>query len=91
LQLHLLQHRHCSYKLCNPQDCIKQKYGCGDTLYYIKKGGLTFFFLPAYCSLSEDIQQLCWRSLLMACRRYIQWYICYLSSITIDWCLAPHR
>jgi hypothetical protein len=28
----------------------------------------------------------------MACRRYIQWYISYfLSSITSDWCLAPHR
>ena len=27
----------------------------------------------------------------MACRRYIQWYISYLSSVTIDWCLAPHR
>jgi hypothetical protein len=31
--------------------------------------------LPVYCNLSEDIQQLCWRPLLMACRRYIQWYI----------------
>jgi hypothetical protein len=46
---------------------------------------------PVYCNLSEDIQQVCWRSLLMICRRYIQWYISYLISITIDWCLAPHR
>ena len=43
-------------------------------------------------NLSENIQKLCWRSLLMACRRYIQWYISYfLCSFTIDWNLAPHR
>jgi hypothetical protein len=38
-----------------------------------------------YCHVSEDIPQLCCRSLLMACRRYSQWYIAYWSSITIDW------
>jgi len=25
------------------------------------------FYLPEHCSLSEDIQQLCWQSLLMTC------------------------
>jgi hypothetical protein len=43
-----------------------------------------------YCNLSEDIQQLCWRSQLTACSRYIQWYISYFK-FNHDWCLAPHR
>jgi hypothetical protein len=47
-----------------------------------------FFLLPVYCSLFEDIQQLCWRSLLMTCRRYIRWYTSYLSSVTIEWCFG---
>ena len=56
------------------------------------EGRVRIFFSPTiYCNQSEDIQQLCWRSLLMACRRYIQWYISYFSSVTIDWYLAPHR
>ena len=50
-----------------------------------------FSALSVYIAISEDIQQLCWRSLLMACRRYSQWYISYLSSATTDWCLAPYR
>ena len=44
---------------------------------------LFFYYLPKFCNLSEDIQQSCWQSLLMACRRYIQWYISCLSSVTI--------
>jgi len=49
---------------------------------------LIFFFFnyfPECCNLSEDIQQLFWHSLLMACRRYIQWYISYLIAITNGW------
>jgi len=49
------------------------------------------FFLPIYCSLSEGIRQSYWRSLLMACNRYIQWYISYFFKFNHDWCLAPHR
>jgi len=35
---------------------------------------LQFFCAVSFISppLPEDIQQLCWRSLSMACRRYIQ-------------------
>jgi hypothetical protein len=47
----------------------------------------TFLYLsplPVYCKLPGDIQQLCWQWLLTACRRYMQWHISCLSSITID-------
>jgi hypothetical protein len=36
--------------------------------------GNILLYPPNCCSLSKDIQQSCWQSLLMACRRYIQWY-----------------
>jgi hypothetical protein len=54
--------------------------------------GTMTFPPPQYvhCNTSEDIQQLCWLSLLMTCRRYIQWYI-YYFKFNHDWCLAPHR
>ena len=31
---------------------------------------MKFLYLPEHCNLHEDIQQSCWLSLLMACRRY---------------------
>ena len=48
---------------------------------------------PVGIFLSPSIIAVCprtfsnrvWRSLLMACRKYIQWHISYLSSFTIDW------
>jgi len=36
-----------------------------------------FYYLPECYSLSEDIQEYYWQSLLMACSRYTQWYISY--------------
>ena len=44
-----------------------------------------FLYLPECCNLSEDIQQSYWQSLLMPCRKYIQWYISYLIAVTNDW------
>jgi len=41
----------------------------------------TFFFiyLPECCNLSQDTPQSCWQSLLMACRKYIQWFRKYIQ------------
>ena len=60
---------------------------------FLELRNFMIFFPPPsiYCNLSDDIQQLCWRSLLMACSRYVQWYISYLSSVAVNWCLALHR
>jgi len=59
-----------------------QSFDCSAT----RIGDLCFFYyLPQSCNLSDDIQQSFWHSLLMACRKYIQWYISYLSSVTNDW------
>jgi len=43
------------------------------------------FYLPECCNLSEGIQQSYWQSLLIACGRYIQWYVSYLIAVTNDW------
>jgi len=52
---------------CHSEDCD----------YRLIESYCIFSPLPVHCNLSEDIQQHCWQSLLMACRRYIQWYISY--------------
>ena len=44
-----------------------------------------FIYLQKCCNLSEGIQQSCWQSLWMTLRRYIQWFISYLGSISIDY------
>jgi hypothetical protein len=62
-------------------------------LWKERNHSVMYIFSPSqyiYCSLSEDMQQLCWRSLLTACSRYIQWYSSYFK-FNQDWCLAPHR
>jgi hypothetical protein len=51
----------------------------------------TFFlnFITQKCSnLSEDIQQQCWREVIVTCRGYIQWCIVYECAIKYD-CLCP--
>jgi len=61
-------------------------------LYFFKHQGILFYYLPECCNLSGDIQQSCWQSILMACRKYIQWYISYLSAVINDWVWwAIHR
>ena len=62
------------------QECPQQR-----SLYGRTDAHKFFFYPPNCCNMSEDVQQSCWQSLLMACRRYIQRHISCLSSITIDW------
>jgi hypothetical protein len=44
-----------------------------------------FFISQNIAFCPKTFSNRVWQSLLMECRRYIQWYGSYLSSITIDW------
>ena len=67
--------------------CFHQQIG----LAFKEDTSFFFNYLPECCNPSEDIQQSCWQTLLMTCRKYIQWHISYLSSITNDWVWSLRR
>ena len=46
-----------------------------------------FFLSPSIITICpRTFSNRVWRSLLMACRAYIQWYISYLSALTLVGC-----
>jgi len=61
--------------------------------YTTKKMNNLQFVVKLYFFLSPSIIAICprtfsnrvWRSLLMACRKYIQWYISYIKLNHINW------
>jgi hypothetical protein len=69
----------CHYR---PRSVVTVPGGCDVTLVTLSQ----------HCFLCPSIAQICpttfsnrvWLSLLLTCRKYIQWYI-YLRTITTDW------
>ena len=46
-----------------------------------------FFYLPVITSICpRTFSSRVWQSLLTACRKYVQWHISYLSSVTLIGC-----
>ena len=60
------------------QTCNRWQYGACALYVY---AGYLFLFSSIIAICPRTFSSHVWRSLLMACRKYIQWYI----SVTIDW------